>query len=134
MINAVNKFNRYVYWLLIAIPVLFLLISTLSYLSVYSTFGAVPSSHDYTTELIGNSGKNFWIVPASIGLPIILSYIYSNFITLIFIPLLLFIKYFNRNLRVHGELALTLIGLHFITFLLSVTGSWVGWYLQYILD
>jgi hypothetical protein len=134
MINGINKFNQYFYWLLISIPALMLLISIVSYLSVYSTFGTVPPSRDYTAELIGNSGKNFWIVPESIGLLVIMTYIYSTIIALIFSPLLLFIKYFNSNVRFHRKLTLTLISVHFITFLLSLTGSWTGWYMQYLLD
>lgn len=134
MINIINKCIPYIYWLLIAIPVAMLLVSIVSYLSVYLTFDAVPLTEDYTQDFIGSSGKTFWIVPPTLGLFLFSLYIWALGGAIILTPLLLFIKYFNSDLRIHRKLAITLICVHLMIIMLARTGTWAGWYVEYILD
>lgn len=121
MIEEINKFNQWVYRILIAIPALFLLVSAWCYLSANSTNEA-------------NGQLTVWISSRDIGSAVVLGYFASVAVTLIFIPLLLFLKYFHGNLRMHSELASALISVQFITFILANFANWPGWYIDYILD
>jgi hypothetical protein len=131
--NNFNRGTKIIYLMLIVIPLVYFAISVYSYFSVYNTFGHVPSSQDFTLDLIGSSGKEFKIFPIYAGRFIIMLYLFSILLTLIYTPALLLIKYFNTSIRIHKWLALTLIGVQFIVYMLNGY-DFADWYSIYVLD
>jgi hypothetical protein len=134
MIRAINSSTKFIYWTLITIVLLYVIVSIYSYYSVFSTFGKVPSSQDFTAELIASTVNTFRIFPRDLGLRIILAFIYSLGFVIVFIPLLLLVNYFNREIKVHKWLSLSLVALLILVLTLGYATETISWYTAYILD
>lgn len=134
MITKVSKFLKVVYLSILIFLGFLCVIFVGSFLSVYFTFGSVPSSSDWTELLIGDSGKSFNIFPLNIGIPIIMSYGYLIFFLVGFIPLTLISKFFVPKLNIHNKLFIILILANVLFFLLCGFTKMFGWYIYYVLD
>jgi hypothetical protein len=135
MISVTNKAQKIIFLLSIIVTSVFLIISIYSYLSVYLTFGSVPSSNDFTSSLIGNTGKSFRIFPHSAGFIIILAFLYTYLFNLFFIPILFLLRYFIPKLKVHNKLFYFNLGFTILGSLSLFSNFKIfSWYFTYILD
>ncbi len=130
----INSVTKYIYYVLIASLLLFAVISIGSYLSVYMTFGKVPSSQDFTAELIGTSGKRFRIFPINAGGTIFVIYGISQLLSYAFIPLMLVLSYTEAHIKLHKRLFISLVILNIIFIVVASNWEILFWYSQYILD
>lgn len=134
MIAKVSKFLKIFYWSILIYVLFFCIISVGSFLSVYFTFGSVPSSNEWTELLIGNSGKSFNIFPESIGVYIIYGYWYLTVFLMGLIPFLLISKFFAPKINIHNKLFIILILVNVLIFILCGFTKMFGWYTYYVLD
>ena len=134
MILATNRILKIVYYFLFVILGIFTLISVGSYLSVYITFGKVPSSQDFTYDFVIASGKSFHIFPPNIGIIFILAYLLSIVFLIGFIPAVLLLKYFIPEINIHSKSFAILIFSNIIIYSLLYFSNLIGWYGNYVLD
>jgi len=130
----INLTIKYVYIILTIVPIIYLLIAICSYYSVLLTFGQVPSSEDFTYDLVKDSGKQFRIFPPGVGRIFIISWL------LCFVYGVPTVTIVNGVLRILRR-SFIFYKWHLLTMLLVYTGVlcllWteaVGWYFSYALD
>ena len=134
MIKRVNILTKIFYWVLILANLMYAGVSVYSYYSVYYTFGTVPSSEDYTLEVIGTTGKAFNIFPKDMGFLIILGFIFSIIISVVFVPGLILAKHINAKIKIHSRLAFILFSMIIVLVILTYSTEALSWYPGYILD
>ena len=132
--NDINKFIKSIFFILITIPFIYLAIATYSYISVISTFGTVPISHNYTPDLIKSTGKKIVIFPTRIGSLICLLYILWIWITPVFVIAILLIGYFTKTIVNFKRLLISLTIIYLLLIFLTNTTEFASWYLAYVLD
>ncbi len=132
--SGVNQILKYICYSLILISILYAAISVYSYLSVYLTFGKVPSSEDFTAEIIGTSGKSFHIFPSKLGIWVLEAYILSLLITVTFIPILIVaLRSLKHSVKFRTPL-IWAVSLNALIIILSYSTNFFFWYYSYILD
>jgi len=132
-IRIINQIIKCGYIILILIPVVYLIIATYSYYSVLNTFGEVPSSQDFTADLIRGREEEFRIFPPSYGEYIIGALLAS----LLLIPLYIAVNFISK-LSVKGLMFQTWYAVGAV---ISFIFCWIvqhteaaGWYFSYVLD
>ncbi len=130
-----NTSQQIFFLLSIFICIVFILITVISYLSVYLTFGDVPPSQDYTSEFISNSENGLPIFPYSAGIIIFFTYIISVLFFLILTPIFILIRYFFRETRKFKILFYIYLSINILIFILLFFDlDIISWYIYYILD
>ena len=125
---------RYLYMLLTAVPIFYSIIAIYSYYYAVMTFGQVPSSQDFTWDLIKDKGGEFNIFPIDYGKILI----YVSFLGFVYgIPTVTIVNGFliliNRSFTFYKWHLLTAVLVYVgVGLLLRVDA--IGWYLGYALD
>jgi hypothetical protein len=130
--RLLNSLSKTGYWILIIIPVLYLVVATYSYFSVLHTFGEVPEVHNMLEELAETKKLPINIFPVEYGAPLMaaLAVCYLTF------PFFLLINYFvhkKSNINFHKRYTIAIVVLYVALFLLLRLEPF-GWYMLYILD
>jgi hypothetical protein len=122
------------YYLLIAIPVFYFLVSTLSYFSVLITLGDVPPYDSLVVALAKQKGKMITIFPRQYG-----SFLISMlFIEILFFWIWILLNYvtsrFVNGITFQNKLGLLLSLVNIISILILFMSPFGHWYLGYVLD
>lgn len=135
MISLMNKVQKIIFLSSIILTSIFLIISIYSYLNVFLTFGEVPLSEDFSSELIRKTGKSLPIFPYSIGIKIVWSYLYFYFFNIFFIPSMLLLRYFVPKINTHKKLFFFYIGFNLLVVIMLFSDlKIINWYCGYVLD
>ncbi len=130
--QTLNQHIKTGYWVLIIIPIFYLMVSGYSYFSVLSTFGEVPLPHNTLEELAKLRGLPISIFPIQYG---------SLLITIVFLcylifPVFIFVNYLlhkGRYIVFNKSLFVYLLIVYLSVFLL-IRLEIFGWYMMYVLD
>ncbi len=130
--KALDTISKFGYWVLISIPVFFLLISTWSYFSVLHTFGEVPEIHNVLEDLAEAKNLPIHIFPVKLG-SLLITALVICYITLPFYLLINYFAHNEKNIDFHKRFSVVIIIIYVSLFLLIRLEPF-GWYLVYILD
>ena len=134
MTNPLYEIIKAGFIVLIILPLLFLSISTYSYLSASNTFGTVPTSHLHTQQLEKSTGKALHIFPAKPGAVICIIYLMTFWMTPTFLVLVLLARYFNKSVKISKGLIITLISVNLLAIIVAHQTEFASWYMSYVLD
>ena len=134
MISNLNITIKALYHILIIIALSYLSIAILSYYSVYLDFGKVPSSNDFTQDLIKGTNKKLEIFPEHYGSYIIIGLLYSFIGLPILIILNVFMKLNNNSIVFYKKQVTICTIIYGSILLLANYTEFGGWYYTYVLD
>ena len=128
--NRFNTLIKYLYVILVAVPVVFLLISIGSYCSVYHDFGDVPSTGVDFQVFEGEIN----VFPTTVGKVLVLMFFICAFIVM---PVVMIVNsvlaIVTREIVFHRLPALTLFAINALALSLVFT-ELAGWYVGYVLS
>jgi hypothetical protein len=134
MTNPLNKIIKVGYVVLMILPLLYLSISTYSYISTVNALGTVPQSHGHTQQLEKSTGKSLKIFPKKVGGLICTIYLMTFWITPVFVITVLLARYFFKSIKIFKRLAITLIVVSVLVIILANQTEFASWYMSYVND